>query len=74
MARGDKYDGMSDHDLLIEVVVKQDGFEKQFSNHLHHHWAITIAALSAAFMGAVSLFVSIIMILIKAGIGQGSGT
>jgi len=55
----------SDHDLLIAVNIKQDALMKQFSNHLNHHWMITIAALSAGFMGLASFIVCIIMLLVK---------
>lgn len=42
----------SDHDLLIVMNTKLDILEKQFSNHLKHHflftlsaWGVTLAAL-----------------------------
>jgi len=52
----------SDHDLLIEVIVKLDEVSKQFTNHLQHHWMVTITALGAALTGAFSLAVGIILL------------
>jgi len=72
MASNEKYNQMPDHDLLISSNVKLDLLDKQFSNHLQHHWAITIAALSAAFMGLSSFAVSMILLLVKTGVlGKG---
>lgn len=71
MVRGDNYKDLSDHDLLIALNVKQDGLEKQFSNHLHHHWAITMTALGAAITGGLGFITSLIMLLIKSGVLSG---
>jgi len=71
MAREDKYQDMSDHDILIELNVKMDLQEKQFSNHLHHHWMITITALSAALTGFLGFVTSLVMMLIKSGVLKG---
>ena len=65
MTQADRYRDMEDHDLLIELNIKQDNLEKQFSNHLHHHWMVTIAALSAAFAGALGFVSSVVLLLIK---------
>jgi len=40
--------GLSDHDLLIRIDERLDGVEMALKNHLHHHWWITVAALTAA--------------------------
>jgi hypothetical protein len=61
----EKYQGMTDHDLLVTLNVKNDVLEKQFSNHLRHHWYITSAAISAGLTGLVSLAVSLIMMFVK---------
>jgi len=55
----------SDHDLLTEVIIKLDVLSTQFTNHLQHHWAVTITALSAALIGAFSLAVGITLIYLK---------
>ena len=50
-----------DHDLLICIDAKLKSLKDQVENHLKHHWAITLCALSAAF----SAFVGIIIMLLK---------
>ena len=55
----------SDHDLLTEVIVMLNMLSKQFTNHLQHHWAVTIAALSAALIGTFSLTVGIMLFYLK---------
>ena len=62
-----EYD-LSDHDLLIEINVRQKGMEKQFSNHLRHRFLIAIAALSAGFAGSASFIVGILLLLFRKGI------
>ena len=75
MARGsgssrsrDDYSSLNDHDLIIEMNVKQDLMGKQFSNHLKHHWAITITALGAALSGLLGFASSMIILLLRFGI------
>lgn len=68
MRTREEYGDLPDHDLLIELNVKMDWMEKQFSNHLHHHWMITLAALSAALTGAIGFVTSLLMLLIKTGV------
>jgi hypothetical protein len=63
--RDEKYQSYTDHDLLIATNVKLDLMDKQFTNHLQHHWAITIGAISAAFMGLASFVVGLLMLLLK---------
>jgi hypothetical protein len=58
----------SDHDILIRMDEKLDGLNTGFTNHLNHHWTITVIALSAALTGGLSLLGSVILILIKAGV------
>lgn len=55
----------SDHDILIEVRTIVTLLSSHFNNHLKHHWAVTIAALSAAVMGLVSFITGLIMFLIS---------
>jgi hypothetical protein len=38
---------MNDHDLLIEAVTMLRDLKVHFSNHIKHHWAITIPLLMA---------------------------
>jgi len=46
---------MSDHDLLIRIDERVAKLERCMTNHLKHHWAVTLAALSAAVTLAVAL-------------------
>ena len=39
---------MNDHDLLMRIDEKLDGLSKQFSNHIRHHWMVTIPVLAIA--------------------------
>jgi hypothetical protein len=54
-----------DHDTMIRVETKLDTIGVQFSNHLQHHWAITITALGCAVAGCINFLIGIIMICIK---------
>ena len=62
---------LTDHDLLMKVYTRQEHLIKDFENHLKHHFAITIAALTAAFMGTGSLVVGIILLLARTGLKVG---
>jgi hypothetical protein len=53
---------------MIEMNVKQDVMETQLSNHLKHHWAITIAAVSSMFMAIAGFVVSIALLWVKGAI------
>ena len=39
---------MNDHDLLVRMDEKLSGLSKQFSNHIRHHWAVTIPVIMIA--------------------------
>lgn len=39
---------MTNHDLLMRMDEKLDGLFKQFSNHIRHHWLVTIPVLVIA--------------------------
>ena len=39
---------MNDHDLLVRMDEKLDELSKQFSNHIRHHWMVTIPVLVIA--------------------------
>ena len=38
---------MNDHDWLIRIDERVQKLDRCFSNHLYHHWTITIALLVA---------------------------
>ena len=42
----------SDHDLLIRIDERVQKLDRCMTNHLKHHWVVTVAALTA-FVGAV---------------------
>lgn len=48
---------MNDHDILIMLNTKLDGLEKQFSNHLRHHFLFTLAAWTIALGAIVGLII-----------------
>ena len=50
----------SDHDLLLGLVKDSCWTIKILSNHLKHHWLITLAACAAA----MSAFATIIILLV----------
>lgn len=39
---------MTDHDLLVRMDEKLDELSKQFSNHIKHHWMISIPVIMIA--------------------------
>ncbi|MCK5615816.1 hypothetical protein KAR91_78860 [Candidatus Pacearchaeota archaeon] len=39
---------MNDHDLLVRMDEKLDGLSKQFSNHIRHHWIVTVPVIMIA--------------------------
>ena len=43
---------MTDHDLLIRIDERVRKLARCMTNHLRHHWIITVAALTALF-GAI---------------------
>lgn len=36
---------MNDHDLLMRIDERLCGLSKHFSNHIKHHWMVTIPLL-----------------------------
>ena len=36
---------MTDHDLLVRIDERQGTMATHFSNHIKHHWAVTISLL-----------------------------
>ena len=39
---------MNDHDLLVRIDERTITMSKQFSNHIKHHWMVTIPVLVIA--------------------------
>jgi len=42
----------TDHDLLVRIDERVQKIDKCLSNHLSHHWALTLA-IATALVGAV---------------------
>jgi len=36
---------MNDHDLLVRIDERLSSLQKHFSNHIRHHWMVTIPLL-----------------------------
>jgi hypothetical protein len=53
---------VNDHDLLIAITQDMCWLKKMFSNHLAHHWAITLAVAVSA-LGAIT---SLVLYILKA--------
>jgi len=43
---------LSDHDLLIRIDERTQNMDVCLTNHLHHHWRVTVLVLTIA-LGAV---------------------
>lgn len=56
---------LNDHDVLIENTVLLKELIRHFENHIRHHWAITLLALSVGFIGTVNLCIELFLILAK---------
>jgi len=47
---------MNDHDLLVRIDERVQKIDKCLSNHLTHHWALTLA-IGTALVGAVVMMI-----------------
>ena len=54
-------DGNPDHDLLVRIDERVTKLDKSMSNHLQHHWALTLAVAGSAFAAATALVVQLVM-------------
>lgn len=50
-------DKATDHDILLQLYNDVNWIKKLMSNHLRHHWAITLAAIGAAISALLALVV-----------------
>lgn len=55
----------TDHNILICIEEKIRELKHQFDNHLRHHFAVTLIALSAGFVGMVNLSIAMIILFFK---------
>ena len=51
---------MNDHDLLIRIDEKINTLNKGFTNHLKHHWAVSLALLTITLGAIVSLIIALV--------------
>jgi len=49
----------SDHDLLIRIDERVRKLDRCLTNHLRHHWAVTLLALGAVVSALVSLLIQL---------------
>ncbi|HUS46152.1 MAG TPA: hypothetical protein VM219_09015 [Phycisphaerae bacterium] len=52
-----------DHDLLIRIDERVAKLDRCMSNHLSHHWAVTLAALGAMLTAMISIVIAIVAVL-----------
>ena len=45
---------ISDHDLLIRIDERVKKLDRCMANHLKHHWAVTLAAVTAVIAAILS--------------------
>jgi len=57
--------GLTTKELLIYTITELWNLKRAHSNHLHHHFVITLAALTAGFAGIASFVVGLLLLLIK---------
>jgi len=49
----------SDHDLLIRIDERVRKLDRCMTNHLAHHWAVSMAVLGAVLTALASLIVAL---------------
>jgi len=50
----------SDHDLLIRIDERVRKLDRCMTNHLRHHWAVTMLALGAVVSAILSLVIQLV--------------
>jgi len=60
---------MSEGEWRVFMHLTMRQLMKQFSNHLHHHWVVTIICASAALGGISSFVVGLLLFVMQRGIG-----
>jgi len=51
---------VSDHDLLTRIDERVRKLDKCMTNHLAHHWVVSVGALGAIFSAALALIVALL--------------
>jgi len=50
---------LTDHDLLIRIDERVTKLDRCMTNHLRHHWAVTLLALGAVVSAVLSLLIQL---------------
>jgi hypothetical protein len=50
---------LSDHDLLIRIDERVHKLDRCMTNHLAHHWSVSVAVLGAVLTALASLIVAL---------------
>jgi hypothetical protein len=50
----------NDHDLLIRIDERVEKLDRCMTNHLRHHWAVTMLALGAVVSAVLSLLIQLV--------------
>lgn len=56
---------LSDREILLLLVEKLRSVSTNQCNHLKHHWAVTIACLSAGIVGMINLGIAMIVLFFR---------
>lgn len=60
--------GMTEGEWRVYMHLTMKQIMKQFSNHLRHHWMVTIICASAALAGISSFVVGLMLFLVQRGL------
>jgi hypothetical protein len=55
-----KFEGLSDHDLLLQLANDTCWIKKILGNHLEHHKAITVALIAITGTAIIALLIAIV--------------
>ena len=51
---------MTDHDLLTRIDERVLKLDKCMTNHLAHHWAVTVASIGAVLTALAALLIALV--------------
>ena len=64
-----EYSAMDDHSLLVALCISHDELKEKVENHLEHSWKILCLAVGAILTGSASLFVGLLLLIVKFRVG-----
>ena len=56
---------LTDREILLLVVERLRSVSINQCNHLRHHWAVTIACLSAGIIGMINLSIAMVVLFFR---------